>query len=221
VVRHLFFPAVLAVAMVGSAVRISARPDHQAQITLRLIDSVRADWCEGDSIWVKSVEARTAVRSDTLRRVVTPWPFSVADSLVYGIVAVPSECTRRLFRLNTKTGRLLFYALPTDMWGYFWDVSVSPTGRYLLYVAMDTLGREAPVVRRWPGGSIVWHGPLRDGCECDVDTHHAHWVTVDSFEVATSIARGQYERVSVSMKVQRAHIDTVTRDLDAWHSPLR
>ena len=191
-------------------------------LVLRVIDSSTTDWCEGDGIRTWRIEVASTARTDTLQRIVQPWPIVVNDTIVLGVVAVSSDCDRRLFRHNATTGRTIYYRVPADMWGYFWDVSASSDGRYVVYLAMDSIGRERAVVRRWPAGSVVILGPLRDGCECDVDRHHAHWVTPDSFELATRISRDDlYERISGVVSQRRVHIDTLTTKAEYWHAPLR
>jgi len=192
-------------------------------LSLSILDSSTiGESCEGEGTQVWRIEVRSARRTDTLGSVVQPWPFAVGDTAVYGVAVAPDECTRRLLRHSTRTGRTMFYDLPADMWHYFWDVSVSPNGGSVLYLAMDNRDSEFVVVRALPAGPISLRGPRREGCDCDVDRHHAHWVTADSFELATLIRQGDvYERVSGSLRARRIHVDTVKTSDDYWHPPLR
>ena len=200
---------------------INGQPAIQP-LTLRIIDSSTAgESCEDEGIEVWRVEVRSPRRTDTLANVVQPWPVAL-DTAVDGVAAAPDGCTRRLFQYSAHTGRVSFYKLPSEMWHYFWDVTVSPDGRHILYLAMDSVGRESAVVRRWPAGPVVVRGPVRDGCDCDVDRHHAHWVTPDSFELATQIGRDNpFERVSGSVRARRVHVDTLNTVEEYWHPPRR
>jgi hypothetical protein len=216
--------ALCVVVVFGERVRVRVSPPAQGQHALRLLllDSTTAQWCEGDGIRVWGMEVKGSARRDTLRMVVQPWPRSVGDTMVVGVIAIPTQCDRRLFRYNSADGRISHYNLPPDMWGYFSDVSVSPDARFLLYLAMDRTGNERLVIRRWPAGTVVITGPSMEGCDCDIDRHHAHWVTADSFELGTRVSREElYERVSGSVGARRIHVDTLRTDRAYWHPPFR
>jgi hypothetical protein len=189
-------------------------------LQLRIIDSSTADWCEGDGITVWRLQVISKNRRDTVRRAVQPWPVAVSDSTVHGLVANPSACQLRLFEYNAASGRFTFFRVPADAWGFFSDFSSSPDGQFLLYLAENRRGREAVAIRRWPADSLVIRGPWRGGCECDVDRHHAHWVTADSFELGTQVDQKtrRYERVSGSVSGRRVHIDTLVTAWTYWHA---
>ena len=130
------------------------------------------------------VEARGA--TDTLTHVIEPWPVAVGDSGVAGLRLrfAPGDAAsrREIFRLTLPGKRLRTWPVPGDVWYYYRDVAVSPDGQYVAYVGGDP-GTHA-VVRRLEGGSVVVRGPVTEPCECDVDRHHARWVSADSFEIA-------------------------------------
>src|SRR5712664_1070861 len=96
--------ALCVVAVVfGERHRFPVPPPLQARntLSLRLLDSTTAEWCEGDGIHVWRVEVSGVGRRDTLERVLQPWPISVGDTMVVGVVAIPAECDRRLFRYGS------------------------------------------------------------------------------------------------------------------------
>ncbi|HEY7393277.1 MAG TPA: hypothetical protein VH559_00435 [Gemmatimonadaceae bacterium] len=94
------------------------------------------------------------------------------------------EAAREWFRVALPSHDVAASPLPTDVYWDFTDVSLSPDGRHIAYVA--DAGKLAPqaVVRQFPAGAVVVRGPRAEGCECDVDHNHARWVSSDSFEVA-------------------------------------
>jgi hypothetical protein len=212
-----------AVAWLGEPPATTKNLQGVQHLSLRLLDSATVgESCEGEGLQVWRIEVRSPSKSDTLVNIIEPWPVLVGDTALFGVAATPDGCTRRLFHYTPQTGRNTSFPLPVGMWHYFSDVSVSLDGRYVLYLRMDTLGRETAVVTRWPTGPTLVRGPFRDGCECDVDRHHAHWVTPDSFELATHLGRGDlYERVSGSVRARRVHLDTLKTTDQYWHPPVR
>jgi hypothetical protein len=189
-----------------------------ASVTLRVIDSSTVESCDREGMTVWRLEAQSGTRRDTLRRIMQPLPVVVSESLVHGLLAARRVCEVRLFEYNGNTGRITLNHLPADAWAYFTDVSPSPDGRYLLYLATTTRGEEALAIRRWPAAAVVLEGPWRNGCECDVDRHHACWVSADSFELGTRIGlRDRYERVSGSVSARRIHVDTLVAPPTYWH----
>ena len=154
-----------------------------------------------------NIEVRVGARYDTITGVTFPDPIQLADTALLGLVE-DSTGDRRLFSFSASTRRITYHPLPLDLWHWFTDVSISPDGRLVVYLAAsDTF--EQPVVRKWPSGPVLARGPTRPECECDVDRHHAHWVTADSFELATKIGNGRWLRVSGSAPRWLIHVDTL------------
>jgi hypothetical protein len=171
----------------------------------------------GDAIRTSTIEVRSGTRADTVDHVADPAAFLVGDSLLVGILWDTSSSSRRFFRYSSRTSRLEALPAPSDLSRYFHDVSISPDGQFVLYVAVvDTNWNEAATVRAWPNGAIVMRGASTPSCECDIDRHHARWATTDSFELATKIDQERYQRVSGSMRRRSLGVDTI-RGEPEWH----
>ena len=140
---------------------------------------------------------------------------SGGDSLVGGILGSIQKHGWQFFRYQARSGTLDVTPAPAEIVYYFHDISISPDGRYVLYLAFSRTGEQA-VVRRWPRGPEVLRSPPREPCPCDVDFHHAHWVTRDSFELATMIDTLRWERVAGSVARRRMRIDTILGE-PRWH----
>ena len=168
-----------------------------------------------DSLPALVIQITGGRRPVRVQRVVEPLPFIVGDSLVVGILGSIQKHGWQFFRYQARSGTLDVTPAPAEIVYYFHDISISPDGRYVLYLAFSRTGEQA-VVRRWPRGPEVLRSPPREPCPCDVDFHHAHWVTRDSFELATMIDTLRWERVAGSVARRRMRIDTILGE-PRWH----
>jgi hypothetical protein len=196
-----------------------------SRVGWRVVDSSWiTPWDEmTDSAVVFRVQVSDGAWADTVVGVIRPWPVVVDDSTVAGLRARKTEngARRELFRVRRR-GRATTYPLPADMLYGFTDVAVSPGGRYLAYVGSDSLAAPYAVVRAFPGGPVLLHGPKASGCDCDVDLSHARWVSPDSFEVAVvNTATGEgWQIVTGNAAVRRLHVSFAGQEPD-WHSSSR
>ena len=87
----------------------------------------------------------------------------------------------------------------------------------MLFEHQDTTGMYGYVGTVRGNRVILRTRPAR-GCECDVDTDHARWVTPDSFEFALSGVddRGGWLYVSGSVTHHRTHYQRIDHDPN-WH----
>jgi hypothetical protein len=134
-----------------------------------------------DSLAVYRVAISHGRITDTLDDVIGPWPVTIGDSVLLGLRLSRADSTRQVFEHRPETHTLLTHALPSDLYANFTDVSLSPDGRFVAYVADDDGPR---AVVRVLDGPILLRGSVQAGCDCDVDLNHARWVTADSFEIA-------------------------------------
>jgi hypothetical protein len=147
--------------------------------------------------------------------VLEPPPVVVADTLVIGLVGDQADFRRSLF-LFTRAG-LVIRPLGQDVGSFFHDISVSPDGRYLLYLGFDTLAHhEFAAVRSLQTDSVVVRSGPTPSCDCDVDLHHAHWVSADSFELVTQVDTLRWERVAGSAGRRSVRADTIMGE-PRWH----
>lgn len=209
-------------AFVGAAP--STTQDAHRPILLRVLDSTNsgAIWDaieQPDSVTVYRIEVRSGAGSDTLTDVIPPLPFNVGDSIVVGLrlerVSV-SEGRRQFFTFVPRTKRLATRPLPDD--AYFYDVMISPNGRYVAYVAVGRSGN-LPIVRDFRTGTVLAHGPGGGGCECDIDRNHARWVSADSFEIAVAHhlgAEGDWLLFAGRASLRRVHTSRLNA-APRWH----
>jgi hypothetical protein len=192
----------------------------RTRATWRMLDSTWVSpWDEmTDSLKVYRLVASLHATSDTLTDVIEPWPIVADDSTLWGVRVIRATAERSLFRFTWPARTLESVKLPGDMPSNFSDISVSPTGEYLAYVAYDSSGGPFAVVKKLPAGKLLLKSPSVGGCDCDVDLNHARWVTPDSFEIAlvsTADSRGwAIAAGSVGQRRLQTHFVTVE---PAWH----
>lgn len=202
----------------GRADRMGVRP------TLVLLDSaaVAGNWNPmGDSMTVYRFVVRGERHTDTLRNVIEPLPPVVAGGRVVGLRVRSSgddSWDREIFTLDVRAGQTRVRPIPGDVYIFFHDLAISPTGEYLAYVGDDSIsGRTYAAVRRIATGERVLRTKPRGGCDCDVDMNHARWVAPDSFEIAVALLdHPGWEIVRGSAARHRLHVDTVAHE-PAWH----
>ena len=192
---------------------------------ITVIDSAFApSWdATEDSALVYRMEIASRRGADTVSGVITPFPISVGDTLVVGLIQTSEDSSppqRKVFRLRLREHAMETRPIPDDVWAFFHDFVFSPDGRYVAYVAEDPLPGQTgtfAVVRDVLTGEIVARGPPGGGCDCEVDSNYARWVLPDSFEIAVSHAStgGRWQRVSGRTSSKRVHVDTLPQE-PAW-----
>ena len=156
---------------------------------------------------------------DTLRHVIEPLPILQTESVVAGVAFDTVAHGRRLFRYDVDARAVTYAPLPQDVGFFFHDVSVSPNGQFVLYLARgigDMEGKERFVIVPWEGTLPVISGPWWDGCDCDVDRYHARWISADRFQVAKSVGRRSWARITGSLVDGQFVTDSVDAEPD-WH----
>jgi len=211
----------VASTIVLTAACASGRPQPDTTETLRLtpIDSAWSQhpWnAMADGIYTYRIEVASSTHRDTLSNVISPMPFLAGPSMVVGFLLDTVAEDRVSFRYEAGSRRPKRASLPSDIRYNFHDVALSPDGNYLLYLASDSVGNEWTSVRHWPDGEIVFTGPRQAACECDVDLHHARWISPDSFQVATRVGRPEWAVLTATLPGSGFHIDTVSGE-PAWH----
>jgi hypothetical protein len=205
-----------------AAVACRGREGTEPGTTITVIDSAYApSWdATEDSGFVYRVEIASQLGADTLKDVIPPFPHSVGDTLVVGLVQSSEDSSapqRKVFRLRLDDHALETRPLPHDVWAFFQDFVVSPDGRYAAYVAEDPGPGQTgtfAVVRDLLAGEVARRGPAGGGCDCDVDSNYARWIAPDSFEIAVSHAStgAGWQLVSGRMSARRVHVDTLHKE---------
>jgi hypothetical protein len=196
-------------------------------IAWRIVDS---SWSPSwdpmsDSIVVYRVAVQRRGSIDTLRDMIEPWPVAVSDSTIVGVQLVRRDPSRQFLSFTLPSRRTSADPMSPDMEYQFNDVAVSPDGRYVAYVAADSVGLPYGMVRELSSRTEVARGPSAAGCECDVDMNHARWVTPDSFEIAvvnTGSSKGgpRYLLMAGNARLRRLHT-TGLPDEPGWHASSR
>ena len=166
--------------------------EDEPRTRIRVLDSTYTQSWEPmeDTGIVYRIEVLSPLGADTIRNVIPPAPVVVGDSLVVGLVQLSEDSStprRRIFRLRLGQHRVETSPIPTDVWGSYKDVLISPDGRYVAYVAEDTAPASPGtygIVRDLATRAVVVRGPGGGGCDCDEDFNHARWFAPDSFEIA-------------------------------------
>jgi hypothetical protein len=191
--------------------------------TMTVIDSAYAhSWdATEDSALVYRVEIASRRGVDTISDVITPFPITVGDTLVVGLLQSSEDSSspqRKVFRLRLRDHSIDLRPVPPDVWAFYHDFVFSPDGRYAAYVAEDPIpGQQGTfaVVRDVLTGEIVARGPAGGGCDCDVDSNYARWIAPDSFEIAVSHANTGAGWQRVSGRPHRlVHVDTLRQEPD-------
>ncbi len=202
----------------ASLIALAACAERRESLSWRVIaqGSVAVESVLTDSVTASTIEVRGGGRVDTVRNVTPPWPLIVGDSMIVGIVWANGKDDRSFFRAMPRAGAPVILDAPGDINVYFTDISISPDAHSVLYMGYDSTLWHPVIVRRWPGGEILVRSDSTPNCECDIDFHHAHWVTTDSFEFATMVDTARWQRVAGSATSRRFHIDTILGE-PHWH----
>lgn len=213
----------LLVPVLGQA--CTARPDAPSltrRVTWHVVDTTWGPAWDAmtDSVATYRVVVEARGATDTIEHVIEPWPVVTGDSGVAGLrlrfqTGGPAG-EREIFQLALPGERLRTWPVPSDVWYFYHDVAVSPDGQYVAYVGGDP-GTHA-VIRRLDPDRVVIRGPVTEPCECDVDRHHARWVSADSFEVAVwgATPQGGWLLVAGRAPPGRFTLDTLPTE-PRWH----
>jgi len=201
----------------GSAV--SPLNEARSGLEWRAVDSaIVAPWNEmGDPMFAFAVEVRVGGRVDTLANVIEPSTIAANDS-VLSAVAVREENgeSKRDIVVVTSAGTRRT-PVPNDALSIFHDLTVSPDGGFLAYVALGN----AAVIYDLSTRQAVYTSASAIQCDCDVDRNHARWVAADSAEIALDNAQGAaggWLLVAVRLRPVRASVQAVSTEPN-FHGP--
>ena len=183
-------------------------------VRARLADSVRF---ENELIgvgYLRRVAVETGAGVDTIEGVVTDQrPVVVADSVVYGFVYDQQAVTAGFsYDVTTKTLRRL--TLPHQLFP-FSTPRLSPDGRHLAYLALDSSGRGYAAVAAWPSGEVVYRGQPVRMLETDAVVDAATWHDAARFEIRIERSHsvgGGAQRIRGSVRaLDSTMVDTIGR----------
>lgn len=169
---------------------------------------------DGDPLPTNDLLVFTTVDTQTIHAVLGS-PVQIGDTALVGIRAYPASYQKAVWAVTPGRNRTTTVAIPEDAWPFFQDVSVSPNGAYLLYLAAGRDKEWARIVEL-ATRKVIRDGPSAPACECDVDRHHGRWVTADTFQLATRLDTLRWSRVTGSVNTGTVTIDTLLAEPD-WH----
>ena len=203
----------LPLVMLGAC---TSEPPARATDTIRveLADSVRF---ENELIgvgYLRRVAVHTGAGVDTIDGVVTDQqPVIVGDSVVYGLVYDQQAVTAGFaYDVRTQTAQRL--TLPHQLFPYS-EPGLSPDGRHLAYLAMDSSGRGYGAVAAWPSGEVVYRGQPVKMLETDAGVDAVQWLDANRFEIRIDLSHsvgGGTQRVRGAVNaLDSTVVDTVGR----------
>lgn len=169
---------------------------------------------DGDPLPTSDLVIFTTVDTQIIHAVLGP-PVQIGDTTLVGLRVYPASHEKAVWAVTPSRGRSTVVALPKDAWPFFHDVSVSPSGAYLLYLAAVRDKEWARIVEL-STRKVVRDGPSAPSCDCDVDLHHARWVTADTFQLATRLDTLRWTRVTGSVTTGIVTTDTLPVE-PQWH----
>jgi len=129
------------------------------------------------------IQVRTTAGVDTVAGITTPGPPVVAEDVLHGFAIESDGRISSGFIYDARTRRLLRVDLPPDFTG-FTAYALRPDGGMLAYVGRAEDGvRLAGIVRRWPGGELVYRGGPAEGYPSDDVNSEVEWLTRDSVDI--------------------------------------
>ena len=222
VLRRRAMAAVAVIAALHLVAACRGREGAGSSTGITVIDSTFApSWdATEDSGLVYRMEIVSRSGVDTISDVIAPFPITVGDTLVIGLMQASEDSSsphRKIFRLRLRDHALETLPVPHDVWAFFQDFVISPDGRYAAYVAEDPVPGQTgtfAVVRDVLSGEVVARGPAGGGCDCDVDSNYARWIPPDSFEIAVSHSStgAGWQRVSGRSSSRHVHVDTLRQE---------
>ena len=203
---------ILSVVLLGCASEPPARSN--SGVRAELADSVRF---ENELIgvgYLRRVAVHTSAGVDTIDSVVTDQqPVIVGDSVVYGF-AYDQQAVTAGFAYDVKTRTLRRLTLPHHLFPYG-TPRLSPDGRHLAYLAMDSSGRGYAAVAAWPSGQVVYRGQPVRMLETDAVVDAATWHDAARFEFRLEMshfAGGGAQRIRGAVSaLDSAVVDTIGR----------
>jgi hypothetical protein len=158
-----------------------------AAVGVRLVDSAQTGGELGmDEVVSYRVEVAAGARRDTLAGVrVQRVPVLAPDGAVHGVAVGPDGEAAGTFRYEPATRALTRTPAPADASPFFSELTLSPDGRHVAYVAQESgpVVRLWGVVRAWPGGRLVARAAPAPGYPSDVDYGWVRWTGPDAYEV--------------------------------------
>jgi hypothetical protein len=170
--RNLFPAAAALIAACGSGDPSDRRPSPAAVVPaaggargsgaavgVRLVDSAQTGGELGmEEVVSYRVEVAAGARRDTLAGVrVQRVPVLAPDGAVHGVAVGPEGEAAGTFRFDPATRALARTPAPADASPFFSELTLSPDGRHVAYVAQESrpVARLWGAVRAWPGGRLV------------------------------------------------------------------
>jgi hypothetical protein len=197
-----------------------------AAAAVRLVDSAQT----GDTLGMEEVvsyrvEVAAGGRRDTLAGVrVQRAPVLAPDGTVHGVAVGADGQVVGTFRYEPSTRAFARTPAPADASAFFSELTPSPDGRHLAYVAQESgpVVRLWGVVRAWPGGRVVARTEPAPGYPSDVNDSRVRWTGPDEYEVVyrvdgirgadPALAAGPWLRMRGSTRGGPARLDTLTAE---------
>ena len=198
--RNLFPAAAALIAACGSGDPSDRRPPPAAVVPaaggargsgaavgVRLVDSAQMGGELGmEEVVSYRVEVAAGARRDTLAGVrVQRVPVLAPDGAVHGVAVGPEGEAAGTFRFDPATRALARTPAPADASPFFSELTLSPDGRHVAYVAQESrpAARLWGAVRAWPGGQLVARADPAPGYPSDVNYNQVRWTGPDAYEV--------------------------------------
>lgn len=130
------------------------------------------------------VTVQAAGRVDTIPGIaVTREPVAAENGTLHGFAVERDGSISSGFAYEPSSGGVSRIDLPDDFLD-FTAFALSPGARYLAYVGRAADGqRLAGILRRWPGGELVYRSDPVDGYPSDAANSDVEWHGTDSVEI--------------------------------------
>jgi hypothetical protein len=203
----------LSIVIVGSCKSESA-DRAGGRVRVQLADSVRF---ENELIgvgYLRRVAVRTEAGIDTLANIVTDQqPVVAGDSVVYGLIYDQQAVTAG-FAYDARASTVRRLTLPSELFPYA-APKLSPDGRHLAYLAMDTAGRGYGAIAAWPSGGVIYRGQPVRMLETDASIDPASWLDANRFEIRIELSHfvgGGTQRIRGTVSAPDSTVvDTIRR----------
>lgn len=205
------FARTLAVLLLAACTGESPqRSDDRVQV--ELVDSVRF---ENELIgvgYLRRIAVHDSAGVDTIDEIVTDQePAVVGDSIVYGFVYDQQAVTAG-FAYDVRTQSVQRLTLPHQFFP-FSTPRLSPDGRHLAYLAIDSAGRGYGAIASWPMGKVIYRGEPVRMLESDAGIDAARWLDANRFEIrihmSHSVGGGAQRTRGAVTALDSAVVDTI------------